>query len=413
MADTLSLLPPNATALERAGEAVSAARWDALDIDVIRRAKDPETCPEDLLGFLAFERSVDIWDPSWPVWKKRAVIASAPRDHRLKGTEAGLRRYVDIADGTVAQLVVAPGGVFASRNLTREEWDALVARHPRLRITLARRRGVYQAGVGIVAGASFAGNAFAAPDRTRALLGRRAVLEQGGATRELEVRSIGAGSFERVVVPGRSGDALFAGAGFVGRAFAGAEAQSPRFHSFRLPRGYRHAESALQLSTLSDGLSPREPRYRRESERGQRGVALFLGTCACANFVLPDRGGDLLADILHLHDPAVAVPQVAALSFVGHARVGIPHHQAEVLVDWRRKLRPGTAFIVGRSFVGHDPVGAEDRSVRDTLLGAIARSARASDRLKVSFQTHRSRRLGDGLRLDGRAPLGASVPNRL
>lgn len=413
-----SLLPTGSAAGERAIEAVSAARLDRMTSDVVKAVKRPSDCPAHLLGFLAYELSVDLWDEAWPEWKKRSVIASALRDHRLKGTRAGLDRFLQIAGGRLVQIATPPSGVFASRNLTKAEWDALIARHPRLRITLARRRGQYRRAGGIVADAAFAGDAHATPDHAPILIGRRALLVQDGVERDLPLYRItpadieGPG-FERIVLPGRSADALFAGGGFLGRSFAGAQIAPPRFHSFRLPRGYAHASGPLQLSTLPTGLTPRDLRYRRESARGDRGRALFIGDCAARGFVAPDRGGDLLADILHLHDPAVAVPQVAAFSFADHARVAMPHHQAEMLVDWQRRLAPGRAFIVGQSFVDREPVALEDRGLRDFLLGAIARSARATDRLKVSFQTHRPRRLGDGLRLDGGARLGASIPNRL
>ena len=79
-AEFTSILP--SSSWSKAVEQASGERWDALDIDIIRRAKDPRTCPAHLLNFLAFERSVDIWDENWPEEKKRQVIADAPEDHR-------------------------------------------------------------------------------------------------------------------------------------------------------------------------------------------------------------------------------------------------------------------------------------------------------------------------------------------
>lgn len=80
---TTSLLPPNATPLERALE--QGVRILALDtpVDVI---DDPLACPAELLPWLAWAASVDTWDTDWSDAEKRNVIATSLAFHRLKGT---------------------------------------------------------------------------------------------------------------------------------------------------------------------------------------------------------------------------------------------------------------------------------------------------------------------------------------
>lgn len=78
-------LPPNATALERELVAVDA-RTLAIDTDVIRRVKSPAECPPALLPWLAWEESVDVWDPDWTEARKREAIAVSWQLHRTKGT---------------------------------------------------------------------------------------------------------------------------------------------------------------------------------------------------------------------------------------------------------------------------------------------------------------------------------------
>lgn len=90
-----SLLPGNATARETA-HAETDGRLDDIDMDVIRRAKDPATAPAEMLPALAWEWSVDVWDPAWPVDIKRRVVAASPEVHRLKGT----RRSLQVALGS-------------------------------------------------------------------------------------------------------------------------------------------------------------------------------------------------------------------------------------------------------------------------------------------------------------------------
>ena len=80
-----TLLPPNATARELAIEGADAAIGD-LDVTQITQARDPLQTPLALLPRLAWERSVDVWDPNWPESVQRAVVVAAPEVHRHKGT---------------------------------------------------------------------------------------------------------------------------------------------------------------------------------------------------------------------------------------------------------------------------------------------------------------------------------------
>lgn len=80
-----SLLPAESTTPERVIEAADAAIAD-LDVAAIVRARSVADAPETILPSLAWERSVDVWDPAWPPAVKRAVVAAAPEVHRHKGT---------------------------------------------------------------------------------------------------------------------------------------------------------------------------------------------------------------------------------------------------------------------------------------------------------------------------------------
>lgn len=88
-----SLLPPNATPLERAA-AEALAQIQRVPVP-LRTLWNPDTCPEHLLPYLAWTFSVDRWDPLWPATTKRAVIKRAFYVHQRKGTIAALRRVVE------------------------------------------------------------------------------------------------------------------------------------------------------------------------------------------------------------------------------------------------------------------------------------------------------------------------------
>lgn len=86
------LLPPNSTALERALAAVGAS---ATDLAVpIRELWDPNTCPLELLPWLAWAWSVDEWDDAWSEQQKRETVRQALPVQRIKGTLGAVRKAV-------------------------------------------------------------------------------------------------------------------------------------------------------------------------------------------------------------------------------------------------------------------------------------------------------------------------------
>ncbi|ATI54503.1 phage tail protein I [Sphingomonas melonis] len=96
-----SLLPPNATAFERALE--TAARSDAIaaPIDTL---VDPARIEAAWLPWLAYGLSVDSWDADWSEAEKRSVVAGSIALHRQKGTRASVETVLARFDG-LARLI--------------------------------------------------------------------------------------------------------------------------------------------------------------------------------------------------------------------------------------------------------------------------------------------------------------------
>jgi phage tail P2-like protein len=96
---TTSLLPPNATALERALEAGVRAGNITTPVDVI---DDPVNCPDDILFWLAWGLSVDSWDANWSDADKRETVVTSYAFHRIKGTRLAvdtvLKRFDKLAE---------------------------------------------------------------------------------------------------------------------------------------------------------------------------------------------------------------------------------------------------------------------------------------------------------------------------
>lgn len=421
MTDVLSLLPVDRTQLEEVLEQVSGTRWEDADVDIIARFKDPWRVPAHLLNFLAHERSVDIWDENWPEMKKRAVIASAPNDHRKKGTLAGIRRYLEIANAEIVQVVRRPQGFAVSRNLTKEEQEEWLEKHPKVRITFFQGTGTKKPRSGVFVGRAAVGHDALKLDEGRALYGRKAYLQQNGQeipldTFDVTITEVGKAAkvYTRFVIPGVSNKGSVVGRMAVGRHFVGSAGKNPQVYTFGYDTTYLHRESQLALKGLPVGFAPRDIRRLRESETGVAGKRLFVGKTPIGfNAIGRDRGDYLLADVIYLVDPTIDVPRVSARSFIGYSRISMPAHQADILIDWKKKVDRRRTFIIGHAGIGRLPVNALDTSRRDFLLEAIRSSKRLSDKIRVSFQPTRDRTWSIGAPLNGTIRIGDRAPNRL
>lgn len=84
------MLPPSATAQERAlAEAI--ARVSDVPV-LVRESWNPDTCPAELLPWLAWAFSVDEWDTTWTEQEKREVIKASLDVHKHKGTIGAIDR---------------------------------------------------------------------------------------------------------------------------------------------------------------------------------------------------------------------------------------------------------------------------------------------------------------------------------
>lgn len=88
-----SLLPSSSSKQERDID-IAIQRLAAPDVAGIRSQWNAETCPENLLPWLAWALNVDEWDASWPEQYKRQTIAQSIELHRIKGTVSSIRRVL-------------------------------------------------------------------------------------------------------------------------------------------------------------------------------------------------------------------------------------------------------------------------------------------------------------------------------
>lgn len=98
-----SLLPPNATQLERDLEQ-SMAHIEVVPVEDMKKVWDPTTCPAPLLPWLAWALSVDEWESAWSEAQKREVCRQSYSVHARKGTVGAIRAAL-AAIGVPVELV--------------------------------------------------------------------------------------------------------------------------------------------------------------------------------------------------------------------------------------------------------------------------------------------------------------------
>ena len=420
---TIPLLPPNATPFE---VAVAQTYRRLSDVPTpIRLVWQPWQCPVDLLPWLAWTLSVDVWDDGWSEERKRHVIASAFELHRLKGTAAGLKRHVRLVDSEVKQIVVPPQGAFASRAVTKGEMDAWLRTMPQIRVYLAREVGSakglsFENSAGrTIAGSTqgFVNHAFARFDAGRALLGRAARLWDRGNETRLRIADLTttreerqALRVERVSIPGNAGKGAFVGR-FVGHVFAGHVAKPAHVVTYRQNITYEHRLSSLSLRSAHPGLDPVDVRSERLSETGHAGPYAFVKRFVGHVFAGEDRAPWMLYDRIVLHDPERAAIRVPAWSFANYSRLGIRPYTAKAAIDLKDTMHR-SATAVGR-FVGHTYALPEKTRKQTNARFAVIASKAQRDRILITHKMTRPRTFYDGIPLDGSFTFDSRVAFRL
>ncbi len=86
-----SILPPNSSVLEQDFEQTTATRLNSLTSN-LQYLMNPDKCPNELLPWLAWAVSVDVWSDDWTDEQKRTTIRESVQVHRQKGTLGALKR---------------------------------------------------------------------------------------------------------------------------------------------------------------------------------------------------------------------------------------------------------------------------------------------------------------------------------
>lgn len=397
------LLPQNATGFERALlDAMASA--DPLAVP-IRELFDPETCPTPHLSFLAWALSVDVWNKDWPEATKRAVIAAAVSDHRIKGTVAGYEHYAKYAGGDVLGYVAPPQAFFLGGGNDDPLWRAWFLRLPEIRLYTDRQ---VSSAVGFTVaggevpnmpegflGAEADGEPTLFLDGPGLVVERASIVDADGERpvdfiRRPDPRYGRDGSIVDFLLPGIAGVGLFLddaesadcfldGASYGGNVASVAmfDGGAPAGENWNLiiPGPYIQDVVPEVLTVIEDG--------RGEAIVGEPPEGLFL--------TVPDLDRATYRSLRLLDDGA---PQSPATSFLNADRLAIPPYTIELITSILEPALPGGIYLADGFLDDGHALAATDRTVLDRVCDAVAVAKPARDTVLIDLDPPYRRTLG-------------------
>ena len=395
----MSLLPLNSTTFEREIEK-SLHRVNTVDVNVIRRMRDPWACSVAHLPFLAWGRGVDFWFEDWPEHLKRRMTADVYRLKGLKGTLPGVDGYLSYVDASIIESVLPPQDVIA-RAQDPDRLRQFKERFAEIRLYPFAIRGDRSGTIAKEVGVTLAipGRALAHNRDISLVYGRRARLVDNGV--ETPIRSIDTFRIEGdAAIPvtsfainalGRSSDAV-AGRGIVGRMTAGRTRGrlvviGAGELAASIPAGF---EGAGVLNSSPERVYEQHPAKSRQPVSANRPVT-FVGSMIARN----NEADVWIYDRWHLFDrdraPSDAYRTLGPV--VGRMVPSLLPHHALIRVDARFKQARRSAvadrFVVGKS-AARPP---NDRLLR--VAAAIYRSKALHDTVRFTTRTHRPLSIND------------------
>lgn len=392
---TANLLPKNSTPFERSVEQSNAERYP-LPSQLARDFKNPETCPLELLPFLAYELSVDTWSDDWSETRKRATVAKAFDLHRKKGTLSALKTAASIAGAELVRAIVPPSKIFAAPSLTVAQRNQFLQKYPELRVYSYRSAG--DLGCGLAFGRFYASNPSAiSGHRAKRYLvgstapgryGRQAYLYQNGAntplqttTRYQETTSGFGVDYHEIHKQGTAAG-LFASVASARLCVADHKA-AERIFRIRINSSYTSIVDRVHYNTVKAGLDPMgynsEPAALTGTRRGVFTSQSYVGQCPETS-----TAGDRLFDRLWLFDPSIPIEKRGRSTHIGGARLSMPAYHSEIVLRMRGR-RP--TFMAGR-FVFGQMCASDQKPYRDAMM-AVRAAKSARDKILVQTLTYK------------------------
>ncbi|MFA7597016.1 MAG: phage tail protein I [Novosphingobium sp.] len=391
-----SLLPPNTTPFQQALEQTIAAR-QALPAELVSAVLDPDRCPEHLLGFLAWDLSVDIWQDDWPVEKKRHVLRIAWRLHRLKTTPAGIKAHVALTGAEVVKIVRPPARGFLRGAMTEAQRIAWLEGLPQVRIYPFFRRDIVRPGHLFMSGLTgkrfWSSGRFLRPSRGKLLLGRHATYYDRGEEFPVRLRDPEGDLIERIHIPRTDSRRAFWGHGWHGRFFLTASTADQRVITVRPA-----AEGSGEIFAVPPGGQTTDVRPRRVMQRRTAPIGRsfwvrrrrFHGH----GFLRESFGPQLVYDCYYIIDPARVGARQKVLTWHGHGQYGIDPFTAKLRVRVPMQRPRSRAF----RWHGNGFLKAADLKPMWRAIEAVSLSKALRDKILIDTTTRQRAQFGSGLR---------------
>jgi phage tail P2-like protein len=416
------LLPYNRTPWEAAMEAANAARYP-LPVELVAATWSPDDCPADLLPYLAWAMSVDVWDDAWPELTKREVIRKALTLHRLKTTVAGIKAHVALTGATVTRVIRPPAKTFMRGAMTEEARLAWLDTLPQIRIypfatksvahsrTFFNGKGVRKqfyrgqthdaqalpllAGASEVlsgndytaeAGGTLFGHSWMRASRGSAIYGRRATFYDRGVETAITLTGLEGGAVERVTLVATRRHRAFLGHAHYGADYA--QASKAEFGVVTI-RGNIDG----QAFAVEGGVEPIDVRPKRiAQQRTAPAPRAFFGRRG--GYMRASYAPLLIYDRIALNDPERLGARRKVRGWHGHGRFGMPPFTAEfrISVPMKRGKRRAARWM-GVGFLK-----APDMTPLDKAIQAVRVSKAFRDTVLIDTATHGRVQFGGGLR---------------
>jgi phage tail P2-like protein len=362
-----TVLPRNRTPWETAVEGVSSARFP-LPTHLITDVWNPDTCPVELLPYLAYGLSVDLWSDDWPETHKREACRKALRLHRLKTTPAGVKAHVAMVGSEVLRIIRPPARESLRGAMTEADRLAWLEGLPQVRIypfysrSIAKSRSFYNGPAGkqffgmrpvdVELGSTDADGDFTLVDedgnpiggtseaavsgddiglpkkflrksRGFAIYGRRATIYDRGAETEVTIGATDLGDVDRVYIRRKAPLRLFYGHGFrVG--YLRTSAAETNVITVRLAETNQHF-------AVDPSMTPVDVRPARIAQkRTAPAKRAFFGRHG--GFLKESFGPLLIYDRIALNDPSRLGARRKVRGYHGHGRFGIDPFTAEIRI---------------------------------------------------------------------------------
>jgi phage tail P2-like protein len=332
---TTLILPRNRTPLEASIESVGAARFP-LPADLVASVWNPATCPADLLPYLAWGLSVDLWDNGWNETAKREVCRKALMLHRLKTTPAGIKAHVEITGAKVLKIIRPPAREFRVGAMTDAQRTAWLDSLPQVRIYPFFRRSNpldrhFFTGPGGVK--AWHGHGFLRTTRGFDIYGRRATFYDRGVEVPITLGTTDVGEVDRVFLRRKAPNRMFFGNSYTGNGYIRTSAGQTNVITVQF------ADDA-QPFAVPPSMDPVNVRPQRIAQGRTAPVArMFFGRFK--GFLKTSFAPLMIYDRVALNDPSRTGQLRKVRSFHGHGRYGIDPYTAElqIRIPMRRPRR--------------------------------------------------------------------------